>query len=141
MNIDSAMIEEYGDRLYGAGLARFDHGLLVVAAPDSRDDHAGWDPAAQSVHGGPDSVFVAVQQSVSGPVGVVCVEAPADVRQLNLLFDGEIHLSKASLAIYDPNRQLSLQVPVERERNKIKIYGDHPDESAEVIIVLGALPE
>ncbi|MFI6303616.1 hypothetical protein ACIBCH_17215 [Amycolatopsis thailandensis] len=141
LNLDSALIEAYGDRLYGAGMARFDHGLLVVAAPDSRDDHASWAPAVENVHGGPDSVFLAVRQSASGPVGVVCVEAPADFGQLELLYEGEIYLEKASLAIHDPNGQLSLQMPVDGKRNEIKIYGDHPDESAEVMVVLRSLPD
>jgi hypothetical protein len=50
-----------------AGLARFDHGLLVISSPESTDDHAGWDPGAENVHAGPAS---GVRQSVSGPVAV-----------------------------------------------------------------------
>lgn len=61
-------------RLYGAAIARFAHGLLVVSAPTSTDAHEGWDPAAESIHAGPDSLYISVQQAASGHVGVACVE-------------------------------------------------------------------
>lgn len=124
------------DRLYGAAIVRFAHGLLVVSAPTSTYTHDGWDPAMESIHAGPDSLYISVQQAASGPVGVVCVEGPYSPEALDLLYSGEISLPDASLAIYDPNGALNLRLPVTGKKNKIEVYGDDPDESAYMWIVI-----
>ncbi|MEV4562077.1 hypothetical protein AB0K51_34595 [Kitasatospora sp. NPDC049285] len=128
-----------GDDLHGAAVARFAHGLLVASAPDSTDAHDAWDPSVDPIHAGPDSLYISVQQAASGPVSVVCVAGPRVPDGLNILFSGEINLPQASLAIYDPNGTVNLQLPVDRKLNRIEVYGDDPDESSEVVIVLSEL--
>ncbi|WP_326834883.1 hypothetical protein VSH64_08135 [Amycolatopsis rhabdoformis] len=141
MTIDAATTASLGDRYHGGGTARFAHGLLVIASPDSTDDHAGWDPAREPVHAGPDSLYVGVRQSASGPVAVACLEEPAPHGALDVLFRGEITLARASIALYDPHGQLRLERPVERDLNRITLYGDDPDEPAEIVVVLGVPDE
>ncbi|WIX77230.1 hypothetical protein QRX50_38425 [Amycolatopsis carbonis] len=135
--IDMATAEAAGERFHGSAVARFAFGLLVIAAPDSQDDHAGWDAATEAVHAGNDSLYVGVRDAASGPVGVTCVEEPFAVDGLGLLHRGEIELSRRSLAIYEPNAQLRLELPVERVLNRVSVYGDDGDEPARILVVLG----
>ncbi|MGV9297444.1 hypothetical protein [Amycolatopsis sp. NPDC003676] len=127
----------YGDSYYGGGIARFSFGLLVVSSPDSVDDHSGWDPARESVHAGKDSLHVAVRQSASGAVAVSCVEEPVVPERLELLHRGVIQLARSLVLLYDPNGQLRLELPVERELNAVSVYGDDTMEPAEIVVVLG----
>src|ERR1700709_489672 len=107
--------------LLGGVTGRFAHGLLIVAAPESRDHHADWDPRASSVHAGPDSLYISVQQEASGAVTVTCIEEEdeqereaieASSRPLHVLFDGTLILQSRSLVLADPNETIRLVVPV-----------------------------
>lgn len=129
--------DSHGDLYYGGGVARFSFGLLVVSSPNSVDDHSSWDPARENVHAGKDSVHVPVRQSASGLVAVACVEEPAIPKGLALVHRGVIQLARSSIVLYDPNGQLRLELPVERDLNAISVYGDDPAEPAEVVVVLG----
>lgn len=122
--------------LYGAAIARFAHGLLVISSPDSVDAHSDWDPSVEPIHAGPDSIYVSVQQAVSGPVAVTCVVGPHVPERLDLLYSGTIELSRPTLSVYDPNGAVNLQLPVEERINRIEIYGDDPDESEQLVVVL-----
>lgn len=132
----SSNVTSLGGDLYGAAVARFAHGLLVASAPESRDAHDGWEPSVDPIHAGPDSLYISVQQAASGPVRVTCVAGPFVPEGLDLLFSGEISLPRASLAIYDPNGAVNLQLPVAGKLNKVEIYGDDVDESSEIVIAL-----
>src|SRR5690348_10503152 len=131
MIFQSSNLNQVMDRLYGAATVRFAHGLLVASAPTSTDAHDGWDPGADPIHAGPDSLYISVRQAASGPVGVVCVEGPFSPEGLERLYSGEISLSDATLAIYDPNGEMNLCLPVAGRWNKIEIYGDDADESSQ----------
>ena len=122
--------------LYGGAIARLDHGLLVVASPDSVDSHTGWDPAVDPIHAGRDSIYVSAQQAASGPVAVVCVAGPYAPQGLELLFAGRIELSRPTLSICDPNDVVNLRLPVDGAVNRVEIYGDAADESGQLVIVL-----
>jgi hypothetical protein len=136
MTFENSNVTSVRDRLYGAATARFAHGLLVASAPTSTDAHDDWDPTVQPIHAGPDSLYISVQQAASGHVSVVCVEGPYSPEGVDLMFSGELGLPGASLAIYDPNGAVSLRLPVSGKRNKVEVYGDDPEESSQVWIVL-----
>ncbi|MGW4487995.1 hypothetical protein ACWEOE_29630 [Amycolatopsis sp. NPDC004368] len=68
---------------------------------------------------------------------MTCVEEPADSSGLELPHRGEIELPRQSLAIYDPNGQLRLELPVERVLNRVSIYGDGGEEPSRILVVLG----
>lgn len=122
--------------LFASCTTRFAHGLVFAAAPGSVDDHAGWDAAADLVHGGPDSLFIAVQQAASGPVSVQCVQGPYQPSGKVLVYSGHLTLPKASLEISDPNGSMRLLIPVPNVENRVDVYGDGTDEPDEVVIVL-----
>jgi hypothetical protein len=44
------------------------HGLLIIEDIDSRGSHDSWNPAVEKVHLDDDSLYVAVQPDVVGPV-------------------------------------------------------------------------
>jgi hypothetical protein len=124
------------EELYGAGIVRLAHGLLVVSSTDSVDSHDGWDPTVDPIHAGPDSIYVSAQQAASGPVAVACVAGPVKSPGLDLLHSGEIELSRPTISIYDPNGAMSLNLPVDEKKNVIDIYGDGGDESGQLLIAL-----
>ncbi|MFE0739550.1 hypothetical protein, partial [Streptomyces sp. NPDC058855] len=115
---------------------RFAHGLVVAAAPGSVDDHGDWDAATELVHGGPDSLFIAVQQAASGPASVQCVQGPYQSNEKVLVYSGNLTLPEASLEISDPNESVRLLIPVPNVENRVEVYGDGTDEPDEVVIVL-----
>ncbi|GAA5039844.1 hypothetical protein GCM10023317_96150 [Actinopolymorpha pittospori] len=136
MTFNLSNVALLADSFYGAGMVRFAHGLLVASAPTSTDAHNEWDPGVAPIHAGPDSLYISVRQAASGHVGVVCIEGPYSPPGLDKLFAGEISLPDASLAIYDPNGAMGLRLPVAGKRNRIEVYGDDPEESSQVCIVL-----
>lgn len=122
--------------LFASCATRFAHGLVIAAAPESADTHEGWDAVADVVHGGPDSLFIAVQQAASGPASVLCVQGPYRPDGGVLVYSGSLTLPGASLEISDPNESVRLLIPVPNVENRVDVYGDGTDESDEIVIVL-----
>lgn len=120
----------------GSFEARFSFGLLVISDPESRDSHDGWDPSAEQVHAGPDSLYVVVRDRASGLVSVACHDdsdsslGPGS----GLLFAGNLELPSAMLMFYDPDQMICMTVPVDEKRMHIKIYSDDPKEPAELLV-------
>jgi hypothetical protein len=65
---------------------RFAHGLLVVESSDSADPHEGWSPAAESVHAGADSLYIAVLPAASGFATLTCVSGSYEPQGLREVF-------------------------------------------------------
>ncbi|MCH5674933.1 hypothetical protein [Streptomyces gilvus] len=121
--------------LFASGMTRFAHGLVIVAAPGV-DGHEGWDAGNDVVHGGPDSLFIAVQQAASGPFSVECVQGPCQPDGKVLVYSGRLTLPQAAIEISDPNESLRLLIPVPNIENQVEVYGDGSDEPDAVTIVL-----
>lgn len=122
--------------LFASCVVRFAHGLVVAAAPGSVDTHEGWDPSSDPVHGGSDSLYISVQQAVTGTASVQCVQGPYRPTGKVLVYSGELTLSQAVLEISDPNETVRLLIPVPNVQNLVEVYGDGTDEPDEVVIVL-----
>ncbi|GAB2810447.1 hypothetical protein GCM10027176_13840 [Actinoallomurus bryophytorum] len=118
----------------GAFTARFSHGLLVIAAPESVDPHEDWDAAAVSIHAGPDSVYVGVRETASGLVMVSCVEASEVTTDLVHAFSGHLSLPSARLRFCDPDETICMTVPVSEEEVEINIYTNGGDEPSELLV-------
>ena len=130
------MTNERGAMLAGSFQARFSFGLMVVAAPESTDPHDDWDPRAEIVHAGPDSLYIGVRDTASGLVTVTCFEGGEPHSQFPLLFSGPLALPSAQLRIYDPNETISMVLPVPSKSMTIAIYADDSNEAAELEIYL-----
>jgi hypothetical protein len=122
--------------LFASCTARFAHGLIVAAAPESREKHDEWDPARDLVHGGRDSLFIAVRQAASGVATVECLQGPFAPPGKVLTYSGRLVLPHASLVISDPNETVRLEIPVPNVENQVEVFGDGTDEPGEVSIVL-----
>lgn len=122
--------------LFASCTTRFAHGLVVAAAPGSADTHEDWEPASDVVHGGPDSLYISVQQAASGVASVQCVQGPFEPPGKVLVYSGQLTLPQASLEISDPNESVKLLIPVPNVENRVEVYGDGTDEPDEVVIVL-----
>lgn len=120
----------------GAFEARFPFGLLVIADPGSKDTHDDWDPSIQKVHAGPDSLYVAVRDAVSGLVTVTCTDGDAAYQGAasNLLFTGSLELAASRLKFYDPDESVRMTVPVQGSRAQVKIYADDAEEPSELLV-------
>jgi hypothetical protein len=122
--------------LFASCTTRFAHGLVIAAAPGSVDGHEGWDAGIDLVHGGPDSLYIAVQQSASGPVSIECVQGPCQPDGKVLVYSGRLTLPQATIEISDPNESVRLLIPVPNVENQVEVYGDGSDEPDAVVIVL-----
>ena len=122
--------------IYAAVTFRFPHGLLVVEDAESEEKHDDWDPATQVVHAAHDSLFIGVRPAESGTVAVVCLEGPYEADDLQLMFSGEISLSRANITLSEPGGTMNLEVPIERTRNRIEVFGDDSDEASRIVLVL-----
>jgi hypothetical protein len=131
-----SLLASESSRFLGGCLASFPHGLLVAAAPESVDTHAGWDPSSTLVHAGSDSLYIGVQQAASGLVGVACIAGPCDSTIGIKLFEGHLFLSSARLCISEPTGVVSLTVSLDEANNAIEVFGDDADEPSEILIVV-----
>jgi hypothetical protein len=123
--------------LLGQFKASFAHGLLVIAAPESTDSHDGWDTATKPFHAGPDSIYCSVQPEASGLVDVSCHEGNDDSNiQLPTVYTGTLHLPTATLALYDPNQTIRLELAAPSTDIAITIQADDDSEPQQVIITL-----
>ncbi|MFG2952004.1 hypothetical protein [Streptomyces adustus] len=121
--------------IYGAVTFRFPYGLLVAADAESEEEHDDWDPATQVVHAASDSLFISVRPAESGIVEVVCVEAPYETGNLQLMFSGEISLSRANITLSEPGGTMHLEVPIERKHNKVAVFGDDSIVASRIVLV------
>ena len=124
--------------LLGSFVTRFSHGLLVISAPESVDAHDEWNTAEQSLHAGPDSIYVGVRDSASGLVKVMCVEGKDAETDLSEVFSGRLVLPSARLKFYDPDETIVMIVPVSSERAAVKLYADDEEEPSELYVHLTA---
>jgi hypothetical protein len=121
---------------YGAVTTRFPHGLLVVGDAESEDEHEEWDPTSEAVHAGRDSLFISVRPAESGPVGIVCIEGPQELDDLQLVFSGEIVLTRPNISLAEPGGTMNLELPIERKHNGIEVFSDDNFFASRILLVV-----
>ncbi|MEU8606659.1 hypothetical protein AB0C29_01450 [Actinoplanes sp. NPDC048791] len=122
--------------ILGQFTANFQHGLLVISAPESTDAHEDWDPVTENFHAGPDSIYYGVQPAASGMVSVACLEDEEDNSGLERYFTGVISLPSRRLQFYDPNQTINMIVPVSYKETRIEIYADIEEDPANLVVRL-----
>lgn len=123
--------------LLGSFVAGFQHGLLIIAAPESVDTHDTWDPSVESVHAGPDSLYCGVRPAAGGLVSVTCIEDDEITGGgLVRIFSGVLSLPSRQLEFYDPNQTIRLVVPVEAWRSGVEIHADDAEEPETLVVRL-----
>jgi hypothetical protein len=125
--------------LLAAITARFAHGLVILAAPDSNDAHENWDPATEPVHGGPDSVYVSVVSAPSGLATIECFDGTDFPQDLIQLYAGELHLESRKFLLYDPNETVLLTVLTDSAQVRITLFGDDPEDPATVRVFVNSI--
>jgi hypothetical protein len=125
--------------LLGALTARFTHGLMIVAAPESTDPHDDWDPASEPAHAGPDSIYVGVLSAASGLVSVECFEGAGRPADLIRIYSGEMNLASSKFLIYDPNETVLLTVLTDSPRVNVALFGDELDEPSKLQIFVSSV--
>ena len=120
--------------LLGSLAARFGHGLLIIAAPESRDSHDNWDAAREPVHAGPDSIYVGVQQAASGIVSVECYEEQDVDAGLAGIYSGQLNLPSKKFIVYDPNETVLLTILTDSAQVHVSLFSDDADEPTRVLI-------
>jgi hypothetical protein len=122
--------------LIGALTAGFAHGLMVIAAPESKDSHDDWEPSRQPVHAGPDSMYIGVQSSASGLVSIECHDASGPEAGLVPLYLGQLSVPSSKFIIYDPNATFLLTVLTESERTSVALFGDSNDDPRRLVLLV-----
>lgn len=119
--------------------AGFAHGLLIVSAPDSLDDHDDWDPGESPVHAGPDSLYIGVQQDATGLVSVECLEGEESSDELYLLFEGRLSLPSYRLRLCDPNETISMILRVSGDVASVAVKADNQVEPSRISLYITPL--
>ncbi|MBQ1065561.1 hypothetical protein [Micromonospora chalcea] len=125
--------------LLGAITARFAHGLLIIAAPESSDPHDDWDPVSEPFHAGLDSVYVGVLSAPSGLVSVEFFDGEEYPQDLALIYSGEMHLKDLKFLAFDPNETVLLTVLTDSSRVRISLFGDEPEDLSKVQVFVNSI--
>lgn len=127
--------------LLGSFTTFFDHGLLMIEEFESTSVHDGWDAATEYAHFDGDSLYLAVQSVVDGPVAVAAYRdgAPnSETQGMVDAFSGELESRVGRLRIHDSDDKLVLTVAGRHGRNRLTVLVDELNWATRVIIVIGA---
>lgn len=127
------------DGLFGFFTTFFDHGLLMIEDSESRAAHEGWDATTQYVHFDHDSLYVAVQSIVDGPVAVSAYRdsAPSgETEGLVEAFSGEFESKSGRLRVHDSDDRVILAVAGRRGENWLTVFVDELNWATRVIVIL-----
>jgi hypothetical protein len=130
------------DNFVGSFTCFFDHGLLLVEDVESRSAHAGWNADEEFVHFDVDSLYVAVQSLVDGPVSVDAYRGSApdtEVDGMVQAFSGPFESGSGELILHDSDDKIALRVRVRRGQNRLTVLVDEVNWSARVIVVIESL--
>jgi hypothetical protein len=125
----------------GSFEASFSFGLLVLADPASTGDHGDWDPSSEMVHASADSIYVAVRDTASGLVSVLCVdedEVAESGGEWTLIFSGNLTLRNRQIRFSDPNEMISMTIPIKDVVSNVKMYVDDVEEPAALVVAISA---
>jgi hypothetical protein len=124
--------------LLGSFVMFFDHGLLMIEDSESRAAHEGWDAAIQYVHFDQDSLYVAVQSVVDGPVSVSAYldDVPSgETEGLVDAYSGEFDSNSGRFRIHDSDDRVVLTVAGRRGRNRLTVFVDELNFAARVVVI------
>ncbi|MER5261517.1 hypothetical protein ABTZ99_05460 [Actinosynnema sp. NPDC002837] len=114
------------ESLIGRATFFVDHGLIMIEDPESAFLHDLWDPAAEYVSAGPDSVYLSVQPSVDGPVEIGIFRSEAGLVDGVTYFDGEIVTRSGRFVIHDANDVMCFTVRQPSGRARVRVNVDEP---------------
>ncbi|XVV00190.1 hypothetical protein ACQPW3_22335 [Actinosynnema sp. CA-248983] len=125
----------------GSFVAHFNHGLLLIEDSETDATHEGWDSSVDYVHFDSDSLYVAVQSVVDGPVSVSVYgnSAPAgEIDGLVEAFAGEFESKFGKIVIHDPDSMVVLVVAGRRGVCQVSVFVDELNWSTRVVVVVGS---
>lgn len=129
------------DSLLGSFVTHFDHGLLMIEDSETRAAHEGWDAATEYVHFDHDSLYVAVQNSVDGPVAVSAyrdVAPRGETEGLVEAFSGEVDSKFGRFRIHDSDDRVVLTVAGRPGSNRLTVFVDELNWTTRVVVTIGA---
>jgi hypothetical protein len=116
MTSEFSQFSSFTADIYGGSFtAFFQHGLLMVDDVDSQGRHDSWNPASEVFHLDNDSLYVAVQSDVDGPVRVdfFFEQVPGPLLEdLVQRFDGRLHIPSLELRVHDSDDLVGLRLKV-----------------------------
>ncbi|GAA3817400.1 MULTISPECIES: hypothetical protein [Amycolatopsis] len=125
--------------LIGSLTAYFDHGLLLIEDSESSADHRGWDASIDYVHFDTDSLYVAVQSVVDGPVEVEVYRSPplAPVAVgLTEVFVRQFESEFGMVKIHDPENRGVLVAKGNRGVVGLRVLVDEVNWAARVVVII-----
>lgn len=130
------------DNLLGSFTAFFDHGLLLIEDLESSAAHEGWDSATEYVHFDADSLYVAVQSVVDGPVSVTVYRNSAPLGEVDGLveaFAGQFESKFGKTKIHDSDDTAVLVTTGTRGVSRLTVFVDELNWSTRVVVVIGSV--
>jgi hypothetical protein len=127
------------DNLLGAMVGFFDQGLLVIEDLASSSSHNGWDARTEYVHFDHDSIYVAVQSVVDGPVSVSVYGSQVgeeEIVDMVEAFSGEVSLVHGRLKTHDPDDTLVLITRHGNDVVRLRVLFDRPNWASRVVVIV-----
>jgi hypothetical protein len=111
----------------------------MIEDPETEAVHESWDPSAELVHAEHDSVYLAVQTFVDGPVFISVHRGSVDeVDELTEVFAGTLQLRPGEVVIHDSDDRAVLRVRGKRGDNPLTLLTDGSERVARVMLIFGA---
>lgn len=130
------MTAAFDDAFIGEVTFFVDHGLIMIEDPESAYLHDEWDPVAEYVSAGPDSLYLSVRPSVDGPVTIVIAKAEiADSPAKVVYFDGAIETGSRNIVVHDANDVARFALTRPNGPNRLKVFVDQAGLASHLLVV------
>lgn len=140
MPSEKTELEDLDAEVYGGGfIAFFQHGLLVLEDVSSQAGHDFWDAANESFHLDDDSLYVAVQADVDGPVRVDVYHGDVpEVASSGLVskFAGVLNVPSMEVKAHDSDDVVCLRVQLTGKSRRVEVFVNDGDWVDRVLLVL-----
>lgn len=127
------------DSLLASFTVPFEHGLLVVEDSATSATHDSWDAATEPVHVDDDSIYLAVQASVDGPVTVEVHDSEisdAGLTEMTLRFSGDVRVDSRELKVSDSDNLAVLSLRTKDGHVRLEVFVDDDVWPGRVLVVL-----
>lgn len=113
-----------------------DQGLLIIEDPESSFGHDEWDPAAEFVSAGDDSLHLSVRPSEDGPVDlVIATSDPGEAGVDAVYFDGTMRFPSKQAVIRDAGEVMRFAVRCPQGQSRVRVLVDHPGLAARMVVI------
>ena len=123
-------------RIKGFVSYSIDQGLLIIDDLNSTFGHDEWDPAAEFISVGADSVYLSVRPSVDGRIEIVIAGPGVAVDGIDTIYyDGVIKLPSKMAVIHDANDVMRFSMRRPAGESHVRVLVDRPGLVARMLVI------